>query len=230
MQGKCGTHAVAFQGCERSRKSKRHHARCGLTHRETATFFRRLERLVWLLRIAGIDPTRQQRQIIRLLAEIDKDLHPDAMRELEISKAVRETAWTNLTSATFDSKHYCTRVMRRVSVELGPDPGPICPINVTVEHVLPRGFLEGSAWRRNFKTEKAVKSYAHRLGNLTFLTAEDNRTADVLDWAEKKKKYEKSDFGMTRELNGIKDWTAEVIEARTNSLAGLLFKSWDLEI
>ncbi len=196
---------------------------------ETATFFRRLERLVWMLRIAGIDPTRQQRQIIRLLAEIDKDGPVESMRELEISRSVRDSAWTNLRSSTFDSKHYATRVMRRISVELGQDPGPICPINVTVEHILPRGYIETSGWRRNFKNEKAVKSHAHRLGNLTFLTAEDNRTSDYLDWPEKQKKFDHSNFAMSRELVGIKEWTASAIDARTDRLARLLFKAWELE-
>ena len=44
------------------------------------------------------------------------------MKELEITRAVRDSAWTNLRSSTFDSKHYATRVLRRISVELGQDP------------------------------------------------------------------------------------------------------------
>lgn len=197
---------------------------------ETATFFARLDRLAWLLRIAGIDPTRQQRQIIRLLAEIDKDTPVESMKELEITRSVRDSAWTNLRSSTFDSKHYATRVMRRISVELGQDPGPICPVAVTVEHVLPRGWLDNSGWRRHFKTEKVVKSYAHKLGNLTFLTAEQNRAADAAEWPEKLKSFSRCEFAMTRELVKTPDWTADVIEARTDRLAGLLFKAWNLQI
>ena len=196
---------------------------------ETAVFFSQLDRLIWMLRIAGIDPVRQQRQIIRLLAEIDKDGPIEAMRELEITRTVREGAWANLRSTTFDSKHYATRVMRRISVELGQDSGPICPINVTVEHILPRGWVDNSGWRRNFKSEKTVKAHAHRLGNLTFLTADHNRLADACEWPDKQKIFRLSDFTMTREALSIKDWTADAIDARTDRLARLLFKAWGIE-
>lgn len=196
---------------------------------ETALFFDKLDRLVWMLRIAGIDPVRQQRQFIRLLAEIDRDGPVETMRELEISRAVRDGAWANLRSNTFDSKHYATRVMRRISVELGQDPGPVCPVNVTVEHILPRGWNDQSGWRRNFKNEKSVKAHAHRLGNLTFLTAEDNRAADACDWADKQKIFGLSRLVMTRELAAIKDWTGDAIDARTDRLASVLFKAWGIE-
>lgn len=196
---------------------------------ETAAFFASLERMVWMLRLAGIDPTRQQRQIIRLLGEIDKDVPAGAMKELDITRAMRESALTNLKSPTFDAKHYASRVLRRISQEMGVDPGPICPVRVTVEHVLPQGWMETSGWRRSFKTEKSVRTHAHRLGNLTFLTAEQNRAADACDWDDKRKIYAQSEFALTRELAGLKEWSPASIEDRTNRLSGMLFKSWGLE-
>ncbi len=196
---------------------------------ETELFFARMERLVWILRLAGIDPLRQQRHIIRLIDEIDKGHAVAAITELEIPKTLRESAYTNLRSATFDSKHYAAKVLRRIGLEFGEDPGPICPVKVTVEHILPRGWLDASNWRRNFKTEKAVRSHAHRLGNLTFLSAIDNRAADSCDWPDKKKIYSKSAFEMTRDMANIDDWNAQAIDARTDRLARRLFKSWDLE-
>lgn len=197
---------------------------------ETATFFDRLERLVWLLRLAGIDPTRQQRQIIRLIGEIDKDVPVSGMRELDISRAVHDSAWTNLKSTTFDAKHHAPRMLRRISLSVGADPGPICPVEVTVEHILPRGWIEDSHWRRHFKTEKSVKAYAHRLGNLTFLSAKDNREADACDWPDKRKIYARSGFALTRELVSIDDWTPAVIEKRTDQLSRMLFKAWELPV
>jgi len=195
---------------------------------ETERFFSRLERLVWLLRLAGIDPTRQQRQIIRLLAEIDRDVPVNEMRELEIPKALRECALAHLGSNTFDRKHYAPKALRRIAVLLGADPGAICPVKVTVEHILPRGWVVQSQWRKHYKTEAAVKAHAHRLGNLTFLSAEENRAADACEWDEKRKLYAQSDFAMTRELADIDDWTPQVIENRTKRLARLLFDAWEL--
>lgn len=197
---------------------------------ETAAYFSRLERQVWLLRLAGIDPTRQQRQVIRLIGEIDKDLPVAEMRELEIARAVRDSALTNLKSHTFDAKHYAPRILRRIGLELGDDPGAICAIEVTVEHVLPRGWIEESHWRQHFKSEKAVKAHAHRLGNLTFLSSKDNRAADACEWNDKRKIYAQSKFAMTRELAGIGDWSPQAIEQRTERLAHLLFRAWNLPV
>ena len=151
------------------------------------------------------------------------------MRELEATRALRTTAYANLVSNTFDNKHYAAKVLRRASLELGADPGAICPVNVTIEHVLPRGFADGSGWRHHFKTEKFVKNYTHRLGNLTFLTGEQNRLADACDWSEKRKIYAQSSFALTRELAGISDWTPGAIEERTERLSRLLFNVWQIE-
>jgi hypothetical protein len=196
---------------------------------ETDLFFKKLKRLVWLMRLAGIDPTRQHRRVIQLIAEIDKDLAVGDMRELEIGRSMRDTAWKNLRSNTFDSKHYAAKMLRRISLELGQDPGPICPDKVTIEHVLPRGWLAKSSWRKHFKTEADVKAYAHQIGNLTFLTGSENREADSCDWGDKRKIYEKTEFFMSRELVPVADWTPAVIVARTDRLSRLLFKSWGLD-
>lgn len=196
---------------------------------DTAAFFTNLERIVWLMRLAGIDPTRQQRQIIRLLGEIDKGTPVEAMRELEVTRVLRTTAYANLVSNTFDNKHYAAKVLRRVSLEMGSDSGAICPVNVTIEHVLPRGFAVASGWRRHFKTEKAVKNYTHQLGNLTFLTGQHNRLADACDWSNKREIYVQSSFALTRELVDLDDWTPAAIEDRTERLSRLLFNRWNIE-
>src|SRR5690606_301014 len=39
---------------------------------ETLAFFKGLERLVWMMRIAGFDPTKQTSRILNLLGEIDR--------------------------------------------------------------------------------------------------------------------------------------------------------------
>ncbi len=56
----------------------------------TPLFFSRLERLIWIMRIAGLDPTKQQVRILQLLGEIDRTAKVDEMRELEIGKTLRE--------------------------------------------------------------------------------------------------------------------------------------------
>lgn len=196
---------------------------------EIAYFVRRLERLVWMMRLSGMDPTKQQRQLLRLLGDIDRKHAVDDMPELKISAKMRTGSLENLRSPTFDQKHYAMRFLRRVSCELGPDPGPRDAVKLTQEHLLPSGWKESSDWRRNFPTREKVREYAHRLGNVSFLSGADNNRADNTDWAQKRPILAASSFILSRNVAGAKDWTPKTIDARTNELIAILFKRWDLK-
>lgn len=195
-----------------------------------ALFFSRLERLIWLMRIAGLDPTKQQVRILQLLGEIDRTAKVDDMRELEIGKALRESALSNLRSKTFDSKHYAGKVLRRISEALGQDPGPVHPEKVTIEHILPRAWPLNDGWRKNFPTKKSVQSYAHKLGNLTFLTGAENHSADTLDWGDKRPILARSRLVLANRLAATVEWTPDSIMNRTEELIRILFEAWDMKV
>jgi hypothetical protein len=182
------------------------------------------------MRLAGLDPTKQQRRILQLLAEIDRDVRVDAMRELMIGRTIHDAALSNLRSKTFDSKHYDARVLRRVSIVLGQDPGPTHPEKATIEHILPRAFSEGSGWRRHFPSKKSVQAHAHKLGNLTFLTGPENRAADTLDWSEKRRILASSKHVLSNRLAATVDWTPDAIMSRTEELIRILFSAWELKV
>lgn len=196
---------------------------------ETQLFFRRLERLVWIMKIAGLDPTRQQNRIVQLLGEIDRGGPVAAMREFELTAEMRDKAIANLRSPSFDAKHFSGRVLRRISIALGQDPGPIERSLLTVEHILPRGVAPKSGWRRHFPTVHMVKHYAHRLGNLTFLTPEENQQADTLTWEEKRPILAGSKFVLSRRVAEVEDWTPARILARTEELIAALFEDWQIK-
>src|SRR5262249_23109264 len=159
--------------------------------------------------------------------EVERGVKPEAMRELEISRAIRDAALTNLRSKTFDAKHYSARVLRRISVALGQDPGPVNATAVTIEHILPKGIAQKSGWRKQFPTKKMVQSHAHKLGNLTFLTAADNQAADTLDWSEKRPIFARSKLVLANRLGATADWTVQSISSRTEDLIRILFEAWD---
>jgi hypothetical protein len=195
---------------------------------DTLVFFRLLERLVWFMRLSGADPVKRQRHILRLLGEMDKGGAAASLRELDISKSMRDAALENLRSPTFDSKHYATRLLRRVSAALGQDPGPTHASRLTLEHILPRSFLPGSPWRSAFPTRKAVQGNAHRLGNLTFLTATDNQAADTLDWTAKRRILAASEFVLSKRAGSARAWTPESISDRTDELIAILLRDWQV--
>ncbi len=196
--------------------------------KETALFCSQVERLIWMLRLAGHDATKQQRFVFRILSDIDKGLLVAEMADLEISKQVKKDALASLRAHTFDARRYATRTLRRASAAMGQDPGPRNPKTCTVEHILPSGWLAKSGWRKDFKTPKMVKANAHKLGNLTFLSEKHNRAAASKDWDEKRAVYAQSDFILTKELANIQDWNEKAIDERTERLIGVLLKSWDL--
>jgi hypothetical protein len=196
---------------------------------ESRLFFRRLERMVWMMRIAGFDPTKQHNRIVQLLGEIDRGGKVSAMRELDVTAEMREKALANLRSPSFDAKHFSARVLRRVSIALGQDPGPIERDRLTVEHVLPRAFNPRSGWRTHFPSPRSVKQYAHRLGNLTFLSPAENQKADTLDWRDKRPILANSRFLLSSRLAAAEEWTPAQIFGRTEELIAALFKEWEIK-
>lgn len=195
---------------------------------ETVLFYKRLERLVWLMKIAGFDPTKQYSRMIQLMRELDKGGGVATLRALDVPKVLREAAVKNLRSTSFDAKQYCGRVLRRVSVALGQDPGPIEKSTLTVEHVLPRSFSARGAWTAQFPSAASVRAYSHQLGNLTLLSPGENQSADTLDWARKRPILARSEFVLTRKLAEAPDWTPARIQERTDALIDLLLKEWEL--
>ncbi|MCC7252325.1 DUF262 domain-containing HNH endonuclease family protein [Hyphomicrobium sp.] len=196
---------------------------------ETQLFFRRLERLVWTMKIAGFDPTKQHNRIVQLLGEIDRGGAVGSMRELDVTAEMREKALSNLRSPSFDAKHFSGRVLRRISIALGQDPGPIERDRLTIEHVLPRAFAQRSGWRTHFPTPRSVKQHAHRLGNLTFLSPEENQKADAQDWVVKRPILAGSQFLLSRRLADVEEWSPAQIFGRTEDLIRLLFKEWEIK-
>ena len=101
--------------------------------------------------------------------------------------------------------------------------------DLTVEHILPRGFAQKSGWRKHFPTKRVVQANSHKLGNLTFLTAADNQAADTLDWQDKRPIFARSKLVLANRLGVTGDWTAQSITSRTEDLIRILFESWDLK-
>ena len=197
---------------------------------ETPLFFARIERLMWMLRLAGFDSTRQQRHVLKILSDIDHTMPVRDMPSLDINQSIRAEALKSLRIQTFDSRRYAARLLRRISVAAGQDPGPIHAEHCTLEHMLPTGWLDTSGWREDFTTPKLVKAHAHKLGNLTFLTGPENREADSKDWGDKSPIYSNSRFVLSKEAAGVALWNAKAIDERTNRLISLLFQSWDLPV
>ncbi len=200
---------------------------------ETALFFSRLDRLVWIMRIAGIDPDRQETRLIAVANDIDKHTSVDRFPELKIDSKMRKTAYRALDSATFRAKRFATPVLRRLSLESlsqSPGPAPDPDDDITVEHVLPLNPTPDSQWLADFGTPRRILDHANRIGNLTLLTFPENQEAGIEDWPIKQGVFNRSKFALAREASAAQDWTPDLIAARGLSMISRLFREWDLPL
>ena len=207
----------------------------GADHPETTEFFGALDRLVYLLKIASVDPTDQERRLLAVLIEIDASRPVAAMPKLAIDPGLLAAALANLRSPTFFWKKCHRLVLRRVSWNLGPardrrDPGPVDGRNVTIEHVLPLNPPEGSPWCQDFKTEDNINANCNRIGNLAFLSTDDNRLADARDYGFKRDilKNAAARFALAEDAAAREVWTEEVITARSKAMIASLLVPWGL--
>jgi hypothetical protein len=194
---------------------------------ETARFFKRLERLVWFMRLAGLDDPKKLDRMIRLLADLDSRDSVAQMGTLDIDAALKDAARKSLGSETFDRKHFVRPILRLICVTKDADPGPFDVCGATIEHILPQGSKSKAAWGNDFPA-KTAKSWAHRLGNLTLLSTADNHAVANRAWSEKRPIYAKSEYVLSREVADLQRWTAEAVSQRTDRLIQSLFQYWEL--
>ena len=96
--------------------------------------------------------------------------------------------------------------------------------DITIEHILPQDHSKG--WG-DFGSDR--DRFVWRLGNLTLLSADDNRKCGNLSFAKKRDIYRGSKFKMTRELANFDKWNIENLEIRQRQFAKLAQSIWRLE-
>lgn len=194
----------------------------------TLEFVRRLDRLIWMSKIAGVDPGVQETRLHRLMDEIEAGTPPASMGRLAIEAKVRADAIYNLRSANFAAKHYAGCLLRRLSATLGSDPGPILRDEVTIEHILPRNPQGCKAWLTAFRNPEGCRVHHQKLGNVVLLSGRDNQKAGTLSWEEKRDILLRSPFVLAQEAAKETAWTAQTISRRTEQLINLLLTSFDM--
>jgi hypothetical protein len=98
---------------------------------------------------------------------------------------------------------------------------------VNLEHVLPQNPSPGS-WV-GFDADARV-AHTYRIGNLALMKVSDNAESGTEEFAEKKKRYLKSSFTLTKMIAASAEWTPSGIDSRQNKLAALAVKAWPQKI
>ncbi|MDX2307059.1 MAG: DUF262 domain-containing HNH endonuclease family protein [Hyphomicrobium sp.] len=200
----------------------------GENHREAETFFARLERLTWVLKIAGTDPGVAETRLLRLLDDMQSADSVSEMERLKIEPSLKSELVESLRRQNFAAKGYAGAVLRRISLTLGHDPGPLVRDKVTIEHIMPTNPLRTSNWRRMLRSNDEIKKWSQRLGNLTILSGEENQKVGPRDWDFKRNVYAVSSYKLAREAASEQEWNTQTIQRRTEQMIAILLREWDL--
>jgi hypothetical protein len=82
---------------------------------------------------------------------------------------------------------------------------------IQIEHIYPQKPREQDI-------DESLERVLHDLGNLTFLSGDDNLNLGNKPFKEKKKEYEKASSRMTRELGMVDEWNPDVVHDRARRL------------
>lgn len=101
--------------------------------------------------------------------------------------------------------------------------------DATVEHVLPKNG--GAWWNERFPDPALRSELANLLGNLTLLTYDQNKVADVAPYPKKRVVYFDTNapiYALTKDIAPIEEWTLQAIEERHERLVRILAEDWGL--
>ena len=202
----------------------------GSDHLETKTFFEALERVFWMINMTPDCAGKLPIRMLEIADQIRKGRSVESIEALKIERKLKQIALDKLRAQYFDRRSLRAELMRRIAVADGQDPGAIDGENLTVEHILPRGWKIKNSWRKAFPDRTQVVAHAHCLGNLTYLTRGDNARADSQEFEAKKEIYANCEFKMTTDVAGQKTWLQSDIDARTERLITALFNDWGLSL
>lgn len=127
-------------------------------------------------------------------------------------------------SKAYLARYYLNVLEHQASGEEEPELVPNAnEAQVNLEHVLPQSPTAGTWAAFN---EDARAEYTHRLGNLALMKLSENAESGNEQFAEKKKRYAKSNFQLTKEVATFNTWTDAEIEKRQQGMGTLAVAAW----
>lgn len=100
--------------------------------------------------------------------------------------------------------------------------------DLTIEHIFPKNPSQD--WRKVMNSDKDIRNYTNRMGNLCLVNAEINRRQGSSGFEDKRNNiYSKSPLVLTSYIAGEFDqWDRRSIETRQRMLAELAVRTWPL--
>ncbi len=195
-------------------------------------FFSLLERLSYAMQLIVPKKDQRDKRYRRVIDALD---NPDSlfrnnsplMISRDEARKIRERLLGRF--ATFGQRRAMALRMN-AALEGGETLPP--EADATVEHVLPRNPEPDSFWYLVWPDGHKRRELCDTLGNFILLPHEENQLADRLNYRDKKKVYFNgaggAHFALTRDLEYLEAWTPEIVRQRTERLAAILARDWQL--
>ncbi len=198
-------------------------------------FFLGLDRLAFASELSVVQPRDQVRRFAAAARHAgDEEVlfgaraSANAPRVFELTEKEKGALVERLNASP--KRHRGTRLLL-MRVEAALEGGSVLSLSddATVEHILPFG---AAPWWSEWFPDKALREdLANVLGNLLLVTHRQNQEADNKPYREKLEVYFNRPapiHALTRDIEGVHDWTLKAIGARQERLVRILCEDWDL--
>jgi uncharacterized protein with ParB-like and HNH nuclease domain len=100
-----------------------------------------------------------------------------------------------------------------------------------IEHIYPQSANgPGAEWQKDMETWKLKREnyeqLKHTLGNVTFLTGNDNKSASRKSFADKQIIFKDTHLGLNEDLEHLKEWKPKNIQDRSTLLLSYFIQEW----
>lgn len=199
-------------------------------HERARRFFQALDRFTFACELSVVDNRLQEgryRRAVRFCGD-DKQLY-GAHGALELTDGEHDKFIDLLNKSR---KRDRQRRLLLIRLEAALENGSALSMtdDVTVEHVLPKAG--GAWWNERFPDAGLRSELANLLGNMTLITFAQNALADTKSFQEKRRIFFSTPgapiHALSRNFEGVEDWTRDAIERRHERLVSLLCQDWGL--
>lgn len=156
----------------------------------------------------------------------------EELKNIDKENIITDTNYINLmenitySSSTSKAKYILARIVEHQQKDV-----KVADLEVSVEHVLPKGTVhyESGGWPE-FDKDSRTK-YVNRLGNFTLLHKRDNKPQERhnRDFDAKKAIFEGCSYDITRQLCDIDSWGPKNVEERQEKFADIAAQIWNFK-
>jgi len=205
-------------------------------------WFKKIQGMILRLVLSGEGPTNVRASVLATAPKISRDV---SIKNLEVllRESFRQPDDAKLKNliqtsqiATDANASAIGVILRGIERQIRKTPAhPLKagtgPSDWQIEHIYPQSVNgPGADWQKDMEHWKLKREnydqLKHTLGNVTFLTGNDNKSASRKPFAEKQKIFKDTHLGISEDLELIKEWKPKNIQERSTLLLSYFIQEW----